>query len=561
MSKFTTSVDRKGQLQRNPTLNESIRIKGIAYNMLIPKESATRKLKNSTKSLISLMCNKSGVIQMDSVRAEMYKDNAVRITDEEARNMNFEGGAINDSHGRKVGAVTDHWVKNSQLSISARVDDPETIEKIKSGKYRSFSVGYTINRDTNTDEVISKEFKEISVCENPIFEGCTFEVMCSKDSIDTVGGEAQTDVISLLSNKNTGYGSLTIDSVVKDDSKLEENKNLKYNNTKPTRFSNARNMQSEANQESSAPFQSESADTANNESNNPPMDSGSKEPHKDDGDNYDDIDMDDINTIRARLQKLSEIEEENRLLKERTSTYEQKENEKRAHYAKSTEPVLSQFKEFLGSYQGENGQLDPREEQVFDLLFSDDTYASTVEKFTKIMQDQSELKQTNKRMAESLDESQREVKRLKKQQQTAELADKYRAKRQQMGTTQRSSSSGAGSGNAKPQSALNATSQTQVKTKLSSLFNPPVMKSGGRTPSSNANQQNSKSNAKTLPLDIMASRESSHSLNPRLDVEVPTNMALLIAEMRQSGTDKHPFELNGSVRLFNEQAQQRPNFF
>lgn len=79
----------------------------------------------------------------------LYRDEAVRLSVDEARRMPIAGGPLHEEHGdKRVGTVKECWITDddSQLKIVGISDDPSVAHKVKTGEYNAMSIRYWLHR-------------------------------------------------------------------------------------------------------------------------------------------------------------------------------------------------------------------------------------------------------------------------------------------------------------------------------------------------------------------------------------------------------------------------------
>lgn len=128
-------------------------------------------------------------------RQAFYHDPAVQLSDADMDEIDGATGApLCVEHNKQdvVGYVHHSWVEEDKgrcLQIIGRIPMNDRGKKvysdIKAGKYRGFSVGYGTDLQSfadGTHQLNEKKFHEISLVEEPFFEGCNLSVsvMASK---------------------------------------------------------------------------------------------------------------------------------------------------------------------------------------------------------------------------------------------------------------------------------------------------------------------------------------------------------------------------------------------
>ena len=135
----------------------------------------------------------SGSIQCsyDSSTTDIvYSDPAIKLTLKDLQGMRIAGGPVIEEHWErkgKVGTINESWLEGNKLKIRARVEDPGVAEKIRDGTYAGLSIGYRWTTD-GVNKVLSKSFREVSVCQTPVFKGCVFSAQWSSN-----GGVSQLE--------------------------------------------------------------------------------------------------------------------------------------------------------------------------------------------------------------------------------------------------------------------------------------------------------------------------------------------------------------------------------
>lgn len=115
-------------------------------------------------------------------REVIYNDPAMRLTTQELVDLNnLEGFPVCDSHKRDrvVGRIVDGFMMQDEFKILAEITDPEAIQKLDSKEYTGLSVGYS-RRLGEGGGLNGLEFREVSVCKTPFFDGCNIAVSAHK---------------------------------------------------------------------------------------------------------------------------------------------------------------------------------------------------------------------------------------------------------------------------------------------------------------------------------------------------------------------------------------------
>jgi hypothetical protein len=128
-----------------------------------------------------------------AAREAFYNDPAVKLSEADLDDIDGATGApLCVEHNQKdvVGHVHHSWRAEGQcLEIIGRIPlnttrGKQIVADIQCGKYKGFSVGYSTDLHPETGDVLCKRFNEISLVEEPFFEGCnlTVGVMASKNA-------------------------------------------------------------------------------------------------------------------------------------------------------------------------------------------------------------------------------------------------------------------------------------------------------------------------------------------------------------------------------------------
>jgi len=140
-------------------------------------------------------------------KARFFHAPAVKLSDADLNDMDgLDGVPLKYEHkGEPVGSVAHSWVDSEQgrcLKIWGRIPlqdaggrpiarGHQMVADIRAGKIKGLSVGYRTplryDAATGTTKVASKMFDEVSLVEEPFFEGCdlTVGVLASANSAAT----------------------------------------------------------------------------------------------------------------------------------------------------------------------------------------------------------------------------------------------------------------------------------------------------------------------------------------------------------------------------------------
>lgn len=144
-------------------------VSGLAYPSLIKGANPTNRISSSLKN-----------------RNEFYHDPALRLTTDDIDALDgAEGAPLCVEHNRRdvVGSVhhtfVDHDDPRQGWKIIARVPlnerGEQVVADIKAGKLNGFSVGYEGSLEHGRN-VKFKTFHEISLVQEPFFDGCNLSV-------------------------------------------------------------------------------------------------------------------------------------------------------------------------------------------------------------------------------------------------------------------------------------------------------------------------------------------------------------------------------------------------
>lgn len=193
MNEFGTIREKNLEQFRNV---KPLYILGTMYNVLnYSKQRPTEIKPDVYKMLVSSTPSSSKLLQ--DRRKALYHDDAVRFHYEEVLNSEFYGKPVFIEHsGNPVGKIIDAgFISKPTVSISAsnesqiisdlivlvKIEDDKAIQAICDKKYTSFSVGYQINI-SSTGKVLVKQFNEVSLVEEPFFEGCDMILLASNNT-------------------------------------------------------------------------------------------------------------------------------------------------------------------------------------------------------------------------------------------------------------------------------------------------------------------------------------------------------------------------------------------
>jgi hypothetical protein len=171
---------------------------GNAYNLLIPDAANGR-----TTARLPLQVE-AAIAKTPAERTALFSRDDVRIptsvgTDDTwmrdaplMREHNVAAGPI--------GRVLSTRVDGTDLHVVAEVTDPDTIAALDAGQLRGLSVSYT--RDPDASGPARFRFHELSLCEQPRFEGCAVTVVASREATNKsdmyLGASGGSQVLSEL---------------------------------------------------------------------------------------------------------------------------------------------------------------------------------------------------------------------------------------------------------------------------------------------------------------------------------------------------------------------------
>jgi len=149
------------------------RIWGIAYKNVLKGDNPTKHVTASQKD-----------------RDALYNDPAIRLSEGDLeRFKSLKGKPICREHDRSVvlGHIHGYDVDpvDGHLRVMARIftdteEGRQAAEQLERGELNGLSVGYTTSMYQGTTKVASKSFDELTLTEEPFFEGCQVTVQASK---------------------------------------------------------------------------------------------------------------------------------------------------------------------------------------------------------------------------------------------------------------------------------------------------------------------------------------------------------------------------------------------
>jgi len=127
--------------------------------------------------------------EIDAESREYYHDESVKLNGEDVKGFVGKPICLEHDPDVRVGQITAAWQdRENHMRITARIftDTPEgleTFERINNGDLRGFSVGYDVKcHNDRPNEIIGKHFNEVSVCQEPFFQGAGITVAASNQS-------------------------------------------------------------------------------------------------------------------------------------------------------------------------------------------------------------------------------------------------------------------------------------------------------------------------------------------------------------------------------------------
>lgn len=155
------------------------RFSGIAYNRLIIGDNPTKQITSNLHD-----------------RESYYQDDAIRLSTKDLENFkNINGKPLCVEHdtSKVVGEIHHHWIgeNDGRLRIWGRIytDTEEgklAAQKVQNKQFSGLSVGYDARLEqdnlTGASSVFCKSFGEVSLCEEPFFDGCMITVSASKNN-------------------------------------------------------------------------------------------------------------------------------------------------------------------------------------------------------------------------------------------------------------------------------------------------------------------------------------------------------------------------------------------
>jgi len=145
-------------------------VSGISYPRLYTGDNQPREIK--------------GGIGEDR---NFYHDESIKLSKNDVDGFVGKPICLEHDKNTEVGHITAAWQdRENHMRITARIytDTPEgeqTFERINNGNLRGFSVGYDVSCAVDDpDKIVGKRFNEISVCEEPFFQGAEITVAATK---------------------------------------------------------------------------------------------------------------------------------------------------------------------------------------------------------------------------------------------------------------------------------------------------------------------------------------------------------------------------------------------
>lgn len=120
---------------------------------------------------------------IDASTRGYYYDESIKLNAQDIKGFVGKPICLEHDASVEVGQITAAWQdRDNHMRITARIftDTPEgeeTFDRINRGDLRGFSVGYDVRTDRNNpNQIVGKQFNEISVCQEPFFPGAAITV-------------------------------------------------------------------------------------------------------------------------------------------------------------------------------------------------------------------------------------------------------------------------------------------------------------------------------------------------------------------------------------------------
>ena len=430
---------------------------GIAYDNLLWNENDNNggylsdevyKAWPTHDNSTMVQCNVS------STQEALYSEPAVRLTLRDVEQMAIENAPITEEHtGKTVGKVNKKWIDNGKLMVEAHINDLDTAEKARRGKYTGFSVGYVF--DTVGKRVTKKIFNHLAVCEDPVFDKCRFVVTASKTMTTTTTNANQTEGGNSqpFMTKSVSSG-IRIESV--NDNPLKMQNNIsggdKYGGartfndlaaSKTTRMENQAQQspfggQGSANTEGGQiPQQQQTQNSIpsfhssqqappqqqQQQPSAPPQQQFDAEQDRSDPNGKDrsraegtGLSDEEIRSVLLKKEKMRMLKEENRALKSR-------EDQRLQEYLKGQEPKKKAFVEFARGLN--NGELSGDVEDVIENSYTTAGYEGWTSFMEKVASEHVQMKEALEREREARGNIERENNELKRKSEKQRNLFKY----------------------------------------------------------------------------------------------------------------------------------------
>lgn len=186
-------------------------VKGTAYVNVTDKTPGNKRLAPSARAaknaLRDVARGKNNPDERMKNRETYYNDPVVRLSRDDLDEIEgAQGAPLCYKHRREdvVGSTHHTYLVGDKMQIIARIPlndrGKRVLEEIKEGKLRGFSVKYNNEWRRDDDAVLAgKQFEEISLVEEPFFEGCDLSSWVVADSKE----EQQQQLQGNLGNKTS----------------------------------------------------------------------------------------------------------------------------------------------------------------------------------------------------------------------------------------------------------------------------------------------------------------------------------------------------------------------
>lgn len=359
-----------------------------------------------------------------STQEELYSEPAVRLTFSDVQKMPIKGAAITEEHtGKRVGTVKEKWIDDGgRLMVEAHIQDLDTAEKARRGKYTGFSVGYFF--DTVGKRVTNKTFDHLAVCEDPVFDRCRFSVTASKTGDSSNDVDSSMVVPTMVKSASSG---IRIDSVNDEPFKIQINNSINDKSgrsslntpvkgsllttrttmeTQTSQSTGAQGFQSMGNFDEQQQQQQSTLDLLErSNTNEPEEEEEEEEKDKDTNKTNSPLKEDDIRRFLLKKEKMRQLKAENR-------RYQEEKRQQTQKYLEAQGPKKKAFMDFAKNLN--NGELPADVEEVIEGSFTTPGYEGWMTVLEKMRAEHVQMAETLKKEREERSNMDRENNELKR---------------------------------------------------------------------------------------------------------------------------------------------------